>query len=268
MEDRVKVQEAMGKTIDEAVAAAKLALHISADAEVEVEVLEEPKKGVFGLFGGSLAKVRVTYTEPEVVEEPAPEAVPATEPETEPEATVEEAKPEPIKKTYETVDKPGVVMAMDFVKQLIENMGLTATVEAYDGQNDDTVLDVQGDKAGVLIGHHGETLDALQYLTNLAANKRVAGEKHEYCRITVDVEGYRAKRIATLKDLARKKAYAVLKNKKSIMLELMTPYERRIIHAEVQTIPGVATNSIGVEDNRRVVIYLVDEKASPEEDEE
>ena len=265
--ENIKIQEAMGKTVEEAVSAARAMLKISDDAEVEVEVLEEPKKAVFGLFGGSLAKVRVTYCVPEKTEEPAPVAEPVKE------ETQEEAEPEPVvvipdvPRTYKTVEKTGVKMAKAFMDQLIADMGLTATTEVYDGDNDDTVIDVEGDKAGVLIGHHGETLDALQYLANLAANKRVAGEKHEYCRITVDVEGYRAKRAGTLRALARRKANAVLKYKKSIMLEPMNPYERRIIHAEVQNIPGVSTNSIGADDNRRVVIYLSDQKAEPIEDE-
>ena len=266
--ENIKIQEAMGKTVDDAVSAAKAMLKISEDAEVEIEVLEEPKKAVFGLFGGSLAKVRVTYHVPEKVEEPAPTEEPDVE-----EAKEDEAEAEPvivipdIPRTYKTVEKTGVKMAKAFMDQLISDMGLTATTEAYDGDHADTVIDVEGDKAGVLIGHHGETLDALQYLANLAANKRVAGEKHEYCRITVDVEGYRAKRANTLKALARRKANAVLKYKKSIMLEPMNPYERRIIHAEIQNIPGVSTNSIGADDNRRVVIYLSDQKAEPIEDE-
>jgi len=257
--ENVLTQEAMGKTIEDAVAAAKLALHIDPEAEVETEVLEEPKKAVFGLFGGSLAKVRVTYHVPEQKEEIKEETKEDATTDTDSEAEEPVSSAPEIEKTYETVDKEGVKLALDFLNKMIVDMGLTATVEAYDGQNDDTILDVVGDKAGVLIGHHGETLDALQYLTNLAANKRVNGEKHEYCRITVDVEGYRAKRIATLRELARRKAQAVLKYKKSIMLEPMTPYERRIIHAEIQNIAGVSTNSIGTDDNRRVVIYLVEE---------
>ena len=121
------------------------------------------------------------------------------------------------------------------------------------------VITVDGEAAGVLIGHHGDTLDALQYLANLAANRKEEGEKREYARITVDVESYRAKREEALRILARKKAHQVLKYKKSIMLEPMNPYERRIIHSEIQHMEGVATNSIGVENNRRIVIYLEEE---------
>ena len=128
------------------------------------------------------------------------------------------------------------------------------TLTEGDGEN--KLIRVDGESAGVLIGHHGDTLDSLQYLANLAANKKVAGEKREFCRITVDVENYRAKREETLRALARRKAEQVLRYKKSVMLEPMNPYERRIIHSEVQNIEGVSTNSIGSENNRKVVMYL------------
>ncbi len=150
--------------------------------------------------------------------------------------------------------------AYRFICKLVEDMGLAdVTIAMHPGRNDDMVITVDGDAAGVLIGHHGDTLDALQYLANLAANRKEEGEKREYARITVDVESYRAKREEALRILARKKAHQVLKYKKSIMLEPMNPYERRIIHSEIQRMEGVATNSIGVENNRRVVIYLEEE---------
>ena len=136
-------------------------------------------------------------------------------------------------------------------------MGLSdVTVAMHPGTNDDMVITVDGKEAGVLIGHHGDTLDALQYLANLAANRKEEGEKREYARITVDVEDYRAKREDALRALARRKGAQVLKYKKSIMMEPMNPYERRIIHSEIQMMEGVSTNSIGAENNRRVVIFL------------
>ena len=157
---------------------------------------------------------------------------------------------------------PGEDAALTFVRKLVEDMGLEGlTVSKKDGTGDGVLIAVDGDSAGVLIGHHGETLDALQYLANLAANKKVEGEKREYVRVTVDVEGYRAKREAALRALARRMAAKVVKYKKSVMLEPMNPYERRIIHSEVQNIPGVSTNSIGAENNRRVVMFLDDTKA-------
>lgn len=159
--------------------------------------------------------------------------------------------------------------ALDFIRKLIDDMALEGlTVAKKEGSNDDVLITVDGDNAGVLIGHHGETLEAIQYLANLAANKKVAGEKREYVRVTVDVEGYRAKREASLCALARRMSAKVIKNKKSVMLEPMNPYERRIVHSEVQGIAGVSTNSIGSENNRRVVIFLDDAQTVTGNDED
>ena len=159
--------------------------------------------------------------------------------------------------------------ALDFIRKLIDDMALEGlTVAKKEGSNGDVLITVDGDNAGVLIGHHGETLEAIQYLANLAANKKVAGEKREYVRVTVDVEGYRAKREASLRALARRMSAKVIKNKKSVMLEPMNPYERRIVHSEVQGIAGVSTNSIGSENNRRVVIFLDDAQTVTGNDEE
>jgi spoIIIJ-associated protein len=170
------------------------------------------------------------------------------------------ATPAKISATYAL---KGADIALEFVRNLVAKMGLEATVTLTDGEGDNKMISVNGDNAGVLIGHHGETLDSIQYLANLAANKKVAGEKREYCRITLDVENYRGKREETLRDLARRKAEKVLRYKKSVMLEPMNPYERRIIHSEVQHIEGVSTNSIGSENNRKVVMYLdTDPKAN------
>ena len=146
--------------------------------------------------------------------------------------------------------------ALAFVQKLIDDMSIDAEVTMTDGENGEKRISVSGESAAVLIGHHGETLDSLQYLANLAANKRINGEKEEYVKITVDVEGYRAKREETLRALARRMASKVLKYKKSVMLEPMNPYERRIIHSEIQNIEGVSTNSIGSENNRKIVIFL------------
>jgi len=150
----------------------------------------------------------------------------------------------------------GEQAAIDFINTVIADMQLNANVEVRDGDDGELVIDISGEGSGILIGHHGDTLDALQYLLNLAANRREDGEKREYLKVTLDIEGYRAKREETLRALARKQADKVLKYKRSVMLEPMNPYERRIIHSEVQTIKGVSTNSIGSENNRKIVIYL------------
>ena len=146
--------------------------------------------------------------------------------------------------------------AFEFVKTLLENMSIDAEVTMTDGEAGETRTTVRGESAAILIGPHGETLDSLQYLASLAANKKVDGKKEDYVRITVDVEGYRAKREETLRALARRMAARVQKYKKSVMLEPMNPYERRIIHSEIQNIAGVSTNSIGSENNRKIVIFL------------
>ena len=146
--------------------------------------------------------------------------------------------------------------AFEFVKKVLEDMNIEAEVTMTEGEAGEKRITVTGESAAILIGHHGETLDSLQYLASLAANKRIDGKKDEYVRITVDVEGYRAKREETLRALARRMAAKVQKYKKSVMLEPMNPYERRIIHSEIQNIAGVSTNSIGSENNRKIVIFL------------
>ena len=172
------------------------------------------------------------------------------------------AAPAKISATY-TVG--GEQDALTLIKELLVNMGLEAEVTMTDGESGEKKITVEGTNAAILIGHHGETLDALQHIATLAANKRVNGEKQDYVKISVDVEGYRAKREETLRSLARRMADRVLKYKKSVMLEPMNPYDRRIIHSEVQNIEGVSTNSIGSDGNRKVVIYL-DAKGAAKKD--
>ncbi|MBQ7346425.1 MAG: protein jag [Clostridia bacterium] len=161
-------------------------------------------------------------------------------------------------KVQATYTVKGADVAVEFIRKVVSDMELDLTVATKPGTNDDTVITVDGEGAGLLIGHHGETMDALQYLANLAANKKVKGEKREFVKITLNIEGYREKREEALRALARRMAAKVIKGKKSVMLEPMNPYERRIIHSEVQGIEGVSTNSIGSENNRRVVMFLDD----------
>ncbi|MBQ2256448.1 MAG: protein jag [Clostridia bacterium] len=206
------------KTVEEAVAKAVEELGAKSAQDIEYTVLEEPKKGLFGI-GAVPAKISASYT------------------------------------------VGGEYLALEFLQKLVADMELDLTVTLGEGDNDDKLISIDGENAGVLIGHHGDTLDSLQYLANLAANKKQEGVKREYVKITVDVEGYRAKREMTLRALARRMADKVLKYKKSVMLEPMNPYERRIIHSEIQHIEGVSTNSIGSENNRKIVIYLEEKTA-------
>ena len=201
------------KTIDEAVALAVTELGAPSAEKIEYTVLEEPKKGLFGI-GATNAKISASYT------------------------------------------VGGEANALEFIEKLISDMNIEAEVSMTDGESGEKKITVNGEGASILIGHHGDTLDSLQYLANLAANKREDGKKGDFVKISVDIEGYRAKREETLRALARRMAAKVQKYKKSVMLEPMNPYERRIIHSEVQKIDGVATNSIGSENNRKVVMYL------------
>ena len=157
---------------------------------------------------------------------------------------------------------------LDFIRTLLANMGLTAEATLYSSSDGTLRISITGEDASALIGHHGDTLDALQYLANLAgAQKNASGEKNKL-RVTIDIEGYRAKREDTLRALARRKAAQALKNQKSVMLEPMSAYERRIIHSEIQGIDGVSTNSIGSDSNRKIVIYLTDKKEAAKAAEE
>ena len=147
-------------------------------------------------------------------------------------------------------------VAYNFVCTLLDDMNLDADAELEESDGAATIK-INGDDAGILIGHHGDTLDSLQYLASLAANKKSERENEDdYTKITVDIGDYRAKREETLRALARRMAARVKKYGRSIALEPMNPYERRIIHSEIQGIAGVTTNSIGAENNRKIVIYL------------
>ena len=201
------------KTIEEAVALAVEELGAPSADKIEYTVLEEPKKGLFGI-GAVNAKISATYT------------------------------------------VGGEANALEFIEKLISDMNIEAEVSMTDGEGGEKKIAINGEGASILIGHHGDTLDSLQYLANLAANKREDGKKGDFVKISVDIEGYRAKREETLRALARRMAAKVQKYKKSVMLEPMNPYERRIIHSEIQNIDGVSTNSIGSENNRKIVIFL------------
>lgn len=136
-----------------------------------------------------------------------------------------------------------------FLNELFKKMGLSAVSSAV--EDDDTVkINITGDSTGVLIGRRGETLDALQYITSLVVNRN--SEKHK--RVILDTENYRAKREETLKRLADRLANKVIKTGKRVALEPMNPYERRILHATLQSNPKVETFSEGEEPNRRVII--------------
>ena len=145
-------------------------------------------------------------------------------------------------------DTPAI-RAEEFLKNVTSLMGLEVSFDITEDE-DAMLINMQGDNQGILIGHRGETLDALQYLTSLQVNK---GGK-EYRRVTLDTEGYRAKREQTLIALAGRMANKVHKSGRRMMLEPMNPYERRILHATLQDNPYVTPHSEDEEPNRRVVI--------------
>ena len=154
----------------------------------------------------------------------------------------------------------GEDMSFDFIKTVIGDIGLNATAELYSCDDGTRRITIKGDDASTLIGHHGDTLDALQYLANLAsARKNIHGERDK-SRVTLDIEGYRAKREEVLRALARRMAAKAIRNKRSVALEPMSAYERRIIHSEIQGIEGVSTNSVGSDNNRKIIIFLTDKK--------
>ena len=150
--------------------------------------------------------------------------------------------------------------ALEFVRNLISNMELNAEAnyagieESFDGEVTYPRIEITGDGTGILIGHHGETLDAIQYLVNLTALRRGGSNQKEFVKIVVDIENYRAKREETLRALARRMASKAVKYKRNILLEPMNPYERRIIHSEIQGIENVSTHSVGSDENRKIVI--------------
>ena len=161
------------------------------------------------------------------------------------------AAPAKVKVTY--ILKP-LEAARNFIETLMADLGITAEIQIHDDGNGESLITLEGEGASILIGHHGDTLEAFQYLVNLAANKK-DDEDRQYTRITVNIENYREKREETLRKLAAKMAAKVKKSGRNIALEPMNAYERRIIHAEIQKIEGVSTNSVGAEGNRRVIIF-------------
>ncbi len=200
--------EKTARSVQEAVMLALDELNTD-ESNVDVEVIDEGNKGIFGLIGNKMAKVRVT---------------------------LRESKGEKARK---------------FLLDVFGKMNVSAEVDL--NEDESTIsMDIKGKDMGVLIGRRGETLDSLQYLSSLVANK----DSEDYKRVIVDIENYRMKREETLINLANRLAEKVVKYKKNVTLEPMNPYERRVIHSTLQNNRYVDTYSIGDEPNRKVVITL------------
>lgn len=256
-----------GKTEDEAIRKALEQLHMDRD-DVSVEILERAKSGFLGI-GSSPARVRVTYGQEEP-EAPAAPVQPEKKPEPRPQPKPEQPKtrkpeppkapvkaPEPLKAAQAPAAAPEQSVLDDnarriteFLTGLLEHMDSPAQVQVTETEKGRYSVVLEGQKLGQLIGRRGETLDAIQQLTNYAVNSG----REKRIRVHVDAENYRAKREQSLESLARKVAAKVTRYRRSVTLEPMNAYERHVIHAALQDVPGVNTYSIGSEPNRRVVV--------------
>ena len=261
---------ATGATVDEARANAIAELKAPKDADVHTEILAMPTKKILGLFGGSPAKARAYYETPDApkAKAEAPKAAPKkaekapakaekAAPKAEPEAPakVEEAKSSV---EIEIASSKSIQSAVDYLTAVLKGMGVAEmSAKAFRTSDDEIILELDcGEDYGIVIGRRGETLDSIQYLTRLVANKYKT--ENEYARISFNIGSYREKRKNTLRALAKKNSEKVLKYGRNVTFEPMNPYERRIIHTAVQEIEGVTSHSVGSDSNRRVVITLAE----------
>ena len=278
-----KTMVATGKTIDLAVESALAQLGLSRD-DVSVQVLAQAKPGFLGI-GATPAKVEVTYeapderprsalgaasrSKPKKVEpkvepkaEPAQEApkaapkkeAPKAEPKQEAPKAPRQEKPKAEPKEYAPAAPGSVEEKIEiFIKGLLEHMNSQAVPHAWKENEDTYNVDLVGEDLGYLIGRRGDTLDAIQHLSNYSINRGIEG----HIRINVDAEAYREKREDSLRRYAQKKAQQVLKAHRRTTLEPMNAYERHVIHATLQDMDRITTYSVGSEPNRRVVIEYV-----------
>lgn len=258
--------ETTGKTERDALNKALKELGLEED-DISIEVITRAKTGFLGI-GSCPAKIRVTY---EVPDEPAPvaeEPTPTVEPEAPAEVAVEptpvaEPTPAPVVES-EPVEAPveAPVMEADperkekietFLTGLLERLEVPAEIKLQVNEAGIYQVELVGKNLGALIGRRGETLDAIQQLTNYAVNRG----QSKRIRIHIDAENYRAKREESLQRLARKTAGKALKYRRNMMLEPMNAYERHVIHAALQSYnPAISTYSTGTEPNRRIVVVF------------
>ena len=266
--------EITGKTVDEAITNATIKLSVTSN-KLDYVVVDKGNNGFLGIGKRpAVIKVRVAenvdefeqavkgkVAETKTEEKPAVKktepkheevraAAPAPKQEVKPEAEHEEVE----KSTRKPVAGPDMESAIKkFLSDVLGAMGMNAEVKVVIDENEGSVdVELVGENMGVLIGKRGQTLDSLQYLVSLVANKEAEG----YFRVKLDTENYRARRKETLESLAKNIAYKVKRTRKPVSLEPMNPYERRIIHSALQNDKYVATRSEGEEPYRKVVIYL------------
>lgn len=246
-------------TIEEAKAAAMLELGLTEDDDFHYEVLKMPTKKILGLFGGSPAEVKVSV---EVPDAPAKKEKAKKEqklaPKTEKSAPKKENKPKAEKPAEaQKAEKPDFKPSdaheetAQYIASVVKGLGLEdCKIQAYEAE-DEVLFELDcGEDYGIVIGRRGETLDAIQYLARMVENKGHQG----YRRVSINVGNYREKREAALIALAKKDAARVLRTGRSVHLEPMNPYERRIIHTAIQGVEGVTSYSTGVDLDRRVII--------------
>jgi spoIIIJ-associated protein len=232
-------------SVEEAVDAALEELGVQADA-AEYEVIEAPSRGVFG--SGKPAVVRV-WLKPEVVaamaddgeteEEPEEEALPA---ELRAEQEVPELSEEDLDKVADT--------AVAIIQKVLTGFGIEASIDEYEGDDGEIILDIVGGDLALLIGRHGKTLDSLQTLVG-AATSRQLGFRYP---IVVDVEGYRSRRREKVEDMARRTADRAVRQGRPVKLRPMTSYERRLVHMALRNDRRVVTVSEGDDPGRAVVV--------------
>ena len=272
----IRTQEATGKTVDEARAKACALLGVQADdMNVSYEVLEMPQKTGFLGLKTTPAKVRVSVELPDapaaapakqvepVAEQPVETAAPVQEtaPVAEQTPAVEEPAAEQTAETAEEteeVEEPIVIeenakvkAAVDYLREVITLMGVENVTFSAVQKGEATIIRLDGEKLGALIGRRGETMESLSYLASLVAN-RLEGD---YIKLGLDVAGYRDKRESDLTALAQRIGAKVRKTGRSFAMEPMNPYERRIIHSAISKMEGVRSESKGEGRDRRVVIY-------------
>ena len=266
-----------GKTESDAVMNAAMELGIPS-TDLDYEVIDPGSNGFFGLFKKpAIIEVKEKVKEPEVKKEAAPApAKPQKQPvkkekeekkrEKKPERKnsghhkktspkQREASPQKEKKKNKIPENLNEITRSTekYLDEVLRAMGLNPKLNLYYNRRDNVLnINVSGEKMGALIGKHGQTLDALQYLTSLFVNKK----SESYIKIKLDTENYRERRQQTLEKLAGSIAYKVKKNKKPIYLEPMNPNERRIIHSALQRDPDVITKSEGKDPYRKVVVML------------
>lgn len=245
------------KTLDDAITEALIQLEITSDL-LDYDVIEKGSAGFLGI-GSKQAVIsarRKAETKPEtepiqeksmrqpevkLEKQPVIEKTPELE-------KVQEVKEEKLAK----VEDSAIAECEKFLKDVLHTMSMEAEVKSWIDEDGALSIDIKGPNMGLLIGKRGQTLDALQYLTNRVANKMQDG----YVRVKLDTENYRKRRKETLDNLAKNIAYKVKRTKKPLSLEPMNPYERRIIHSALQSDRYVTTHSEGEEPYRRVVVTL------------